>query len=248
MTHEDVRAALAAEALDALDGEERRALLEHLMGCEECRRELAELREAAGALAHAAPHRPMEPARSDRVRARLLARARADRVGEADGRADGGDVTLLRPPAPAAGDTTILRPAAQAPADDVTILRPPSSPDAAAREADVVPIDRARSARRGGLGTGWLAAAASILLLLAVGAYALSLRGRMEEQASRLAVLEEDRASLRAAMGERDAMIDELSNPDVRVIDMAAGDPQAPAGRMYWNASEGQWIFFAHHL
>jgi hypothetical protein len=123
-----------------------------------------------------------------------------------------------------------------------------SSSGAVAREADVVPIDRARSARRGGFGAGWLAAAASIHLALALGAYALSLRGRVEEQASRLALVEEDRASLRAAMGERDAMIDELSNPDVRVIDMAAGEPQAPSGRMYWNASQGQWIFFAHHL
>lgn len=190
MTHEDVQAALAAEALDALDGQERRTLLDHLESCAECRRELAELREAAGAMAHAAPFRPMEPARSDRVRARLLARARADR--DADGQ--GGDVTLLRRP-PAADDVTVLRPRATAPEDDVTILRaPPVAEPAAAREADVVPIDRARSARRG-FGAGWLAAAASILLALAVGAYALSLRGRMEEQASRLALLEEDRAS-----------------------------------------------------
>jgi len=246
MTHEDVQAALAAEALDALDGQERRALLDHLEGCAECRRELAELREAAGALAHAAPYRPMEPARSDRVRARLLARARADR--DADGPADGGDQTLLRRP-PVADDVTVLHPRTAAPADDVTILRPPpsASDPAAAREADVVPIDRARGARRG-IGAGWLAAAASILLALALGAYALTLRGRVEEQTSRLALLEEDRASLRAAMGERDAMIDELADPDVRVIDMAAGAPQEPSGRMYWNASQGQWIFFAHHL
>jgi len=251
MTHEDVQAALAAEALDALDGAERRALLEHLEGCAECRRELAELREAAGALAHAAPYQPMEPARSDRVRARLLARARADRAPAegADGVGGEGDVTLLRRP-PAADDVTVLRPQSAPPADDVTILRPPppAAAQAAAREADVVPIDRARGARRGGLGAGWLAAAASVLLALALGAYAMSLRGRVEEQESRLALLEVDRASLRAAMGERDAMIDELANPDVRVIDMAAGEPQAPSGRMYWNASQGQWIFFAHHL
>jgi anti-sigma-K factor RskA len=248
MTHEDVQAALAAEALDALDGQERRTLLDHLETCAECRRELAELREAAGALAHAAPYRPMEPARSDRVRARLLARARADREADGPADGDGGDVTLLRRPG-AADDVTVLRPRATAPEDDVTILRPPpsASDPAAAREADVVPIDRARSARRG-FGAGWLAAAASILLALALGAYALSLRGQMEEQTSRLALLEEDRASLRAAMGERDAMIDDLSNPDVRVIDMAAGTPQEPSGRMYWNASQGQWIFFAHHL
>jgi anti-sigma-K factor RskA len=79
MTHDDVQAALAAEALGALDGDEREQVHAHLAGCPECRAELEELREAAALLAHAAPHRPLERARSDRLRARLLARAAADR-------------------------------------------------------------------------------------------------------------------------------------------------------------------------
>jgi hypothetical protein len=79
MTHEDVQAALAAEALGALDAPERERVREHLAGCPACRAELDGLREAAGMLAYAAPHAPLAPARSDRVRARLLARAAADR-------------------------------------------------------------------------------------------------------------------------------------------------------------------------
>ena len=76
--HEEAEAALAAEALDALGGEEREPLLAHLATCLTCRRELAEFRDAAATLATLAPERAMEPSRSDRVRARLLARAAAD--------------------------------------------------------------------------------------------------------------------------------------------------------------------------
>ncbi|HEX6747251.1 MAG TPA: anti-sigma factor [Longimicrobium sp.] len=81
MTHDDVRAALAAEALGALDGEEAEAVRAHLAGCDECRRELESLRETAAALAYAAPQVPMDADRSARLRARLVARAAADRGG-----------------------------------------------------------------------------------------------------------------------------------------------------------------------
>ena len=80
-SHDEVRAALAAEALGALDGEEAEAVHAHLQGCDECRRELESLRETAAALAHAAPQVPMDADRSARLRARLVARAAADRGG-----------------------------------------------------------------------------------------------------------------------------------------------------------------------
>ncbi|HEX8696538.1 MAG TPA: anti-sigma factor [Longimicrobium sp.] len=216
MTHDDVRAALAAEALDALDGEEARAVRAHLEGCEECRRELAALRESAALLAHAAPHRPMDPARSDRLRARLLARARADREASAA--------------APEAASPTPA-PAASAPP-----------------EPGVVPLARAREARARRFDVGWLAAAASILLLLAVGAYALSLRGRYEVERGRAALLRAERQELARALGERDATIAELSNPGVRVIDLASTQQRAPSGRMYWDPRTDRWTFFAQNL
>lgn len=77
--HDGVREALAVEALDALSGPEREALLVHVAECETCACELAELREAAGALAYAAPPALPERARSEWLRARLLARAAASR-------------------------------------------------------------------------------------------------------------------------------------------------------------------------
>ncbi len=82
MTHDDVQAALAAEALGALDGPEAAAVRAHLAECGECRRELESLREAAASLAYAVPRAPMDTARAARLRARLVARAAADAGAE----------------------------------------------------------------------------------------------------------------------------------------------------------------------
>ena len=45
MTHDEVRDALPLFVVDADDRETRRALLDHLAGCDECRRALQEYRQ-----------------------------------------------------------------------------------------------------------------------------------------------------------------------------------------------------------
>ena len=65
----------AAYALDALDAEESREYEEHLATCERCREELAQLGNAAGALAFAVES-PVPPAA---LRLRILETARAER-------------------------------------------------------------------------------------------------------------------------------------------------------------------------
>jgi anti-sigma-K factor RskA len=81
MTHDEAWSNLAAVALDALSAEEREAVLAHAAQCATCGPELSSLTETAAEVAYAAPPMPMEPERSARVRARLLARAAADRGG-----------------------------------------------------------------------------------------------------------------------------------------------------------------------
>src|SRR5919201_6155302 len=66
---------LAADALDALDDDDRHAFEEHLDGCEECREEFASLRETAAALAFAAEG-PVPP---PELRRRILAAAAEER-------------------------------------------------------------------------------------------------------------------------------------------------------------------------
>ena len=79
MTHDEAREALDALALDALDASERMAILAHVRDCAACRAELASLEQTAAELSYAAAPIAMSPAQRDRVRARLLARAVADR-------------------------------------------------------------------------------------------------------------------------------------------------------------------------
>jgi anti-sigma-K factor RskA len=69
MSHDELKELLAAFALDSLDGEEARAVEEHLEGCAECRGELERLRDTAGLLALAVD--PVTPPAE--VRERLLA-------------------------------------------------------------------------------------------------------------------------------------------------------------------------------
>jgi len=71
----DVHELTAAYALDALDAEERDTYEEHLAHCERCRGELAHLSEAATALAWTVE----SPAPPDRLRARILDAAAAER-------------------------------------------------------------------------------------------------------------------------------------------------------------------------
>jgi anti-sigma factor RsiW len=101
LSHEAARDLLAMAALNALSPSERRMLEAHLATCEECRREFAELGEGVQSLAESLPVRAMSPGRESVIRARLLARAGADRE----------NVTPIRkPPASAAPSAAPARP------------------------------------------------------------------------------------------------------------------------------------------
>lgn len=69
MDHAQLKELLALEAMDRLEGEERRAMHEHLVaGCDECEAELRELRETLAAMAAAsAPQDSPQVSSVDRV-------------------------------------------------------------------------------------------------------------------------------------------------------------------------------------
>jgi anti-sigma-K factor RskA len=71
----DPHSLVAPYALDALDDEEERGFEDHLSGCEQCREDLAGLREAAASLAYGA----VGPAPPPALKERILAQARAER-------------------------------------------------------------------------------------------------------------------------------------------------------------------------
>lgn len=243
--HDEMRAALAAEALGALDGEERTLLHAHLAACPACRAELAELRAGAGVLAYASPPAPMDAGRSNRVRARLLARAGADRGADVfgdDASDDGSDRTQVGGghPSRIADDVTQVVPVAHEP------MAVPRFRDRDG-ETQVIPIGAAPSRRRGTV-LPWLAAAASLLLLLGAGAYALNLRGRVDALSGQVAAAQGERAGLERTLDEREAMLAAMSAPTVQVIDMASAEQAEPGGRMFWDRRTDRWTFFAHNM
>jgi anti-sigma-K factor RskA len=240
MIHEEFHDALAAEAVDTLDGEERERLLAHLGGCASCSAELESLRESAALLAFAAPYRPMEPARSAAVRSRLLARAAEDRETTTQVGPTSPTAEALSDDAP---DVTLVG-AAPAPAAPAPMPPPPIRLER--REPDVVPIPSAPRRRAPLL--PWLAAAASLVLLVGVGMYAASLRGRLATAEDRYQVAERERFQLERRLAESDATLAAVTAPASRVIELAAARPQAPSGRMFWDVAHNRWTFFAHHM
>jgi len=74
MEHAAYQELLALAAVDALDGRDAQILRAHLESCAECRGELAEMRDAAALLAHAAP----TTTPSDIVRQRIMREIRSE--------------------------------------------------------------------------------------------------------------------------------------------------------------------------
>lgn len=102
MAHEQARDALEALALDALDAEERVAVLAHVSTCSICQPELVALQATAGQLLYAVKPVPMSPAQRDRIRSRLAGRVAADRSHPAEVHPSASSVILVPNPAHAA--------------------------------------------------------------------------------------------------------------------------------------------------
>jgi anti-sigma-K factor RskA len=226
MTHEQAREALEALALDALDASERDAVMAHLATCATCQTELAALENTANELAYAATPLPMPPAQRDRIRARLMARAAADR-GSRD------PLAAMVPP---------LR------------VEPASVPTAAPVRPDVTPIHTAAPGRRSYRPAAWLAMAASLGAIRGVGAYLNASRERdalrealvsaRAANGTQLAALD----SLRATVASRDRMLANLTGPQVAVMKLASTGPTAPSGMMFWDQRRDAWTFVAHDV
>jgi len=110
-----------------------------------------------------------------------------------------------------------------------------------AKSAEPVPIDRAPGFRRAGW-SGWIAAAAILIVAVALGFQVSSLRARLHERDSRIASFE--------AAKSRAKQIDELlAAPTAqRVLLTAPKTPPAPNGRVVYLASRGELIFQAGNL
>ena len=228
MTHEQATEELEGLALDALDAFERDAVLAHVAGCDACRAELVLLQQTTAYLASAVAPVPMSPAQRGRLRARLLARAAADR-GAASA-ASGMDAHAV----------------ASSPAATATS----SSSSSAVR-----PIGSARSvASRSMSGSRWLAIAASVIAVVSVGAL-MQVRNERDELRSVMQTAAAERGaravaldSLRAVLTDRERLITNLTGEQVAVMSVGSSDVRSPSGRMFWDQQHGAWTFVGHHL
>jgi anti-sigma-K factor RskA len=105
------------------------------------------------------------------------------------------------------------------------------------------------------LGVPWLAAAASLALAVALGAYTAALRarvgileGQLRDAVDRAALTERQIADVRRAAADAQSQVAILVAPDVQRIDLAgqAAAPQA-AARAFWSRSRGL-VFTASNL
>jgi hypothetical protein len=102
MAHEQALQSLEALALDALEADERVAVLAHVAGCAICQQETLALQGTASQLAYAVRPVPMSSAQRDRIRTRLVERVAADRTPVAEVHPSANSVILVPHPATAA--------------------------------------------------------------------------------------------------------------------------------------------------
>lgn len=222
LTHDAARESLAALALDALDGGEREAVLAHVAGCAACARELAELRAAAELVALSAPPAQLDAGRRAGVRARLLARAAAERGAPAAPAAPGAPAAPTPAPVPV-----------PAPVVDIASRRPAGATTPAwfAVAASVAAV---------ALGIwGGLANRERNELRAQVGQL-IAEADATSRRADRLAHTVASRDSALASLGAGELV-------SLRLV--TAGEARrGPRARMYWARATDAWVFIANDL
>lgn len=252
MKHEDYKEMLALHALDALDDESERRMLEaHLADCADCRAELDAARQASASLAYAAP--PVAPA--PELRAQILARIKSEPQGEkedAGRRASSGNGAATSTTSPSTRTTS--------PASAASTVSNVSAPDEFARRREAREVKVSRRLFVFGTLAASLAIAALLLSLLLLWqrnerlqTEVAQLSANANQTAQELARTRADRELLAApeahtatlagtkmaARARARLTFDERTG---RAMLMAADLPPAPAGKAYqlWFIAEGK--------
>jgi anti-sigma-K factor RskA len=218
-THDQLRAMLASEALHSEGGAEGEAVRAHVAACQACAAELEGYREATAQLAFLAPSEPMSAAREQRVRERLLSRAGAARDTD-------------RPPRPVRA-----APRAIPPTPDEPGIGPPTD--------DRMRDGRTAIPRRFG-GGGWLAAAASIMVLLGTLSLYVAQRRELRDLRARAAAMTVAQQALTSGLASRDSLIEALTGPQVEIVQLVATGDRAPSARMFWSRATDRWTLVGH--
>lgn len=100
----------------------------------------------------------------------------------------------------------------------------------------------------------WIAAAASVLLVVSIGLLAATLRDRqtvhdaLQAELARGAGTRTSNDSLRSLIASRDSMISGLIGRDVAVMSLTSAGAKAPFARMFWDTARNTWTLAAHNM
>ncbi len=221
MTHDTAREALEALALDALDSSEREAVLAHVQTCAACTSELAALRAASSELALAIQPVPLSPAKRDRIRARLMARAAVEHKEN-----------------PAMSVEPTIKP-------DYEVLIP--THPAIDRRPSITRHWMTSTSSWIAMAAG-IVAVASITTLLQVSAERDRLLSKYQNESVASYTGSAMMDSLQGVINEKERMITSLTGPQVAVVSLASSSAPSPNGRMFWDQAVNQWTFIAHNI
>jgi anti-sigma-K factor RskA len=232
MSHEEIKELLALEAMGALHDEEGRQVAAHLSSCDECRRELIELRNAAAALAYAVE--PVAPPAY--LRKRVLDRIHGEQIATAPAAIES-KVEIATPRGVEAGAGA---PTGYGSIEDARALL---------RRLGLWDIFSARPA----LGLG---AFASVALVAALGLTSLllwnrntDLRTEVASLTERLTEAEAETARGRELLARTQEVNDLLTSPGISVAQLAGTKvaPQA-AARVAFERTSGRVLVVANNL
>ena len=236
MSHEEAFSELAAVALDSASAEVADAVRAHASACPECGPELAAMEQTVAALGELAPPARINPGRGAGIRSRLLMRARTER--ESQSAPVPGPPDLARGIASLTGQGNRVTPGGQRAVSD---SRRPTPATPLRQPARVAPTPSR---------INWYAIAATIALIL-TGAQLMRVTrdlGRMQSQLAAVDTVQPKSDSMVSALNEKEAMIQAMAGPDVKVVALVDKSQPQPLGRMFWNRATNDWMMVTYGL
>ena len=237
MSHEEAFSELAAVALDSASVEVADSVRAHAGVCPECGPELAAMEETVAHLGELVPAVKMNPGRGAGIRSRLLMRARNER--ESRSAPVPGPPDLARGVASLTGLGHKATPGAQK-----AVSMDPRHPTPATPLRQPVKIDEAPAR------FNWFAIAATLAFLL-TGAQLVKVTRDNSGMRAQLAAgdtVQPKSDSMASVVNEKNAMIQAMAGPDVKVVALADKTAPQPLGRMFWNRATNDWMMVTYGL
>lgn len=237
MSHQEAFSELAAVALDSAPAEVAEAVRAHASVCPECGPELATMEATVATLGELVPMSKINTGRGAGIRSRLIMRARTER--ESRSAPVPGPPDLARGVANLTGLGHRTTPGGQRVVTEETRRVTPSTPMKKEVSFDAQPTR-----------FNWYAIAATLAFFI-TGAQLVKVTRDNSEMRSQLAAADTFQPasdSMASVVNEKDAMIQAMAGPDVKMVVLADKSAPQPLGRMFWNRATNEWMMVTYGL